>query len=157
MKKILSLLVLLVAFTSCEEDIRFNNPAVQGLKDNELWRASDFKAIRGVDNSLTIEATNGYEILVLKVASTDPGVYSLGQNETNKASFVLSADGIEMAYQTGANLGDGEIEISNKPSETDLVRGFISGKFRFNAIGTGGTAVNFQEGVFYKVPVMAVQ
>lgn len=153
MKKILSLIVLLVALTSCEEDIKFNDPAMQGLKDNVLWRASDFTAVRGTDNSLTITATNGFEIVTLRTSSIDPGEYELGTGEANKATFTLSVDGIEESYQTGTNMGNGLITISALPNETDITRGFITGTFRFNALDDQDNNINFQNGVFYKVPL----
>ena len=153
MKKILSLLVLLVVFTSCEEDVKFNTPAVQGLKNNELWKATQFTASRGIDNSLTITATNGFEIVVLKTASLSAGAYTLGLNEVNKASYTLSADGIEDDYETGTNLGSGTITISDKIIETDLTKGFISGTFHFNAVNGADEDVFYQEGYFYKVPI----
>ncbi|QEE49095.1 hypothetical protein FUA48_05720 [Flavobacterium alkalisoli] len=154
MKKILSLLVLLVTFASCEEDVKFNNPAVQGLKDDELWRAAQYTATRETDNSLTIVATNGFEILTLRTASVDPGVYDLGVNEQNKATFSVSVDGIEQNYQTGTDLGDGKIEITVE--DTDMAQGFITGTFRFNAVEDDGTVLNFRNGVFYRVPIQPV-
>ncbi|KGO79883.1 MULTISPECIES: DUF6252 family protein [Flavobacterium] len=154
MKKILSLLVLMVTFASCEEDIQFNNPAVQAMRDDELWRAVEYTATRETDNSLTIQATNGFETLILRTASVDPGVYELGLNEQNKASYSVSVDGIEMNYQTGTDLGDGKIEILAE--DTDLTQGFITGTFRFNAVEDDGTVVNFRSGVFYRVPIQPV-
>ncbi len=156
MKKILSLLVLMVAFASCEEDIQFNNPAVQGLKDNELWRAANYSAMRGGDGSLTIIADNGFETLTLRTISSDPGMYELGVNEQNKASFVLylEDEGIEVSYQTGTGVGDGMIEISADPSETNLTQGYITGTFRFNVLDGNGNVLNFRDGVFYKVPIV---
>ncbi|KAF2520077.1 hypothetical protein E0W68_02325 [Flavobacterium salilacus subsp. salilacus] len=154
MKKFLSLLVLLVGLSSCEEDIQFNTPAVQGLKDNELWKATEYKAILGGGGSLIIEATNGFETVVLRTASSTPGMsFQLGENESNKATYSLDADGISFEYQTGTDLGDGLIEISDNPDETDITRGFISGTFRFNALDESGEVVNFQNGFFYKVPI----
>lgn len=153
MKKFLSLLVLLVAFSSCEEDVKFNTPAVQGLKDNELWKATEYKAII-VGGSLTIEATNGFETVVLRTVSSTPGMsFQLGLNESNKATYSLEADGLSYSYQTGTDLGDGLIEISDDPDETDITKGYISGTFRFNASDEFGELVNFQNGFFYKVPI----
>jgi len=157
MKKFLSLLVLLAVLTSCEEDIQFNTPAVQALKNNELWRATEFSATRGIDNSLTIHATNGFEELVLKTASTDPGEYQLGENETDKASYVLVVDNFQENYQTGANLGSGAITISDNVTETNVAGGFITGTFHFAAVSEDGEEIYFQEGVFYKVPITAGQ
>src|SRR5688572_24092667 len=119
MKKILSLLVLLVTFASCEEDVKFNDPAVQGLKNDELWKAAQFTATLGGDGSLTINGTNGFETLTLRTASTDPGVYELGVNNSSMASFVVNVEGVEMSYLTGTGIGDGEIEISDDVNETD--------------------------------------
>src|SRR6218665_1292010 len=138
MKKIISLLVLLVAFTSCEEDVKFNDPAVQAYKDNEVWKATNFTAVRGVDNSLTVTGTNGFETLTIRTASINPGNYELGVNDNSRASYVVQADGITMSYKTGTGLGDGRITISNKPRETDLARGYITGRFYFNVEDTNG-------------------
>lgn len=149
MKRILSLIVLLVAFTSCEEDVKFNNPAVQGLKDNELWRATEFTAVKGVDNSLTITATNGFETVVLRAQNSTVGIYQLGSGELSKASYTLDVDGMNMFYTTGTDRGDGAIEITM--ANTDLTKGYISGNFYFNAEDEDGDLVNFQRGVFYKV------
>ncbi len=156
MKKILSLIVLVVVLTSCEEDVKFNNPAVQGLKDNELWKATDFSATRGGDNSLTITADNGFEIITLKTQNIDPGVYVLGVNESNKATYTLSVDGIEMFHSTGTGIGNGEITISADPTETNVTAGYITGNFYFNAEDEDGNVVNFQQGVFYRVPIEPV-
>jgi hypothetical protein len=156
MKKILSLIVLLVAFASCEEDVKFNDPAVQAFKDNELWQAGAFRAVRGIDNSLTVTASKGYEVVTLRTASITPGDYELGLNQNNRASYVVSADGIEMAYQTGTE-GNGMIVISDKKRETDLDRGYITGTFFFKAVDEQDGAVYFDKGIFYKIPIENAQ
>lgn len=155
MKKIISLIVLLVAFSSCEEDVKFNDPAVQARKDNEVWKATNFTAVRGGDNSLTVTATNGFETLTLRTESVEPGNYTLGEDQLSKASYKVQADGITMEYQTGTNVGDGLIKISNKSRETNLTKGYITGTFYFNAVDSDGDVVNFQEGIFYKIPIQA--
>ena len=150
MKKFLSLLVLLVVFTSCEEDVKFNTPAVQGLKNNELWKATKFTATKGADESFTVVADNGFETVVLKTSSTLAGAYELGEGEDNKASYTLSADGVEEDYQTGTS-GSGRIVISDDIRDTNLAKGYISGTFYFNAVNAAGDIVYFQEGHFYKL------
>ncbi len=150
--------MLLVTLTSCEEDIRFNTPAFQGLKDNVLWKATEYSAVRGTDNSLTVTATNGFEVVTLRTASITPGtIYELGVNESSKATYALSVDGIEASYQTGTGLGNGLIEISDDPRDTNLAQGYITGTFRFNVVNQEGNVVNFQNGIFYKVPITAFQ
>lgn len=157
MKKIFSLIVLLVALSSCEEDVKFNNPTVQGLKDDVLWRAVQFSATQTISNgALTVTASNGFETLTLKAQSTTPGTYELGVNETNKASFVFSSPEFNTAYQTGAGIGDGQLIISALPTETNIAGGYITGNFRFNAIDGEGNAVNFRDGVFYKIPIVVM-
>ena len=144
-----------MAFSSCEEDVQFNTPAVQALKDNELWKATEYKAII-VGGALTIEATNGFETVVLKTVSSTPGMsFQLGVNESNKATYSLEADGLSYNYQTGTDMGNGLIEISDNPNETDITKGYITGTFRFNAADESDELVNFQNGFFYKVPIQA--
>lgn len=106
MKKLISLLMLLVVFTSCTEDVKFNNPAVQGLKDNVLWRANDSRATIGPNNALTIEAYTQFETLTLKTTSTNVGTYILGTtNQANEASYVLSNGDQNLEYRTLPVLG----------------------------------------------------
>ncbi|MFL9845482.1 DUF6252 family protein [Flavobacterium rhizosphaerae] len=156
MRKFLLLFVLLAAFTSCEEDVKFNTPAVQGLKDDVLWKATDFTATKGGDNSLTIQASNGFETLVLKTASITAGTYQLGVDNSSKASYTLFIDSFNSEYETGAGIGSGQITISDNPLETNLAEGYVTGTFRFSAVDTEGNYVYFQQGVFYKVPILGI-
>jgi hypothetical protein len=157
MKKILSLLVLMAVFTSCEEDVKFNTPAVQGLKNNELWKADDFTALVSSSGALVLTATNEFETVVLRTRDKNPGVYTLGVNDSNKASYTISElTGVGDTFQTGTTLGVGEVIISADPRETDLARGYISGSFHFNGYNDEGDIVYFTNGVFYKVPLTAV-
>lgn len=174
MKKILSLIVLVAALASCEDDVKFNDPAVQALKDNELWKATSYTAVLGAGNSLTITATNGFETVTLRADNADPYLcdgtevndpdsdkdgceYLFGYDQENSASYVLSADGITKSYQTGidAEPGDeeGAILIYRSRKYTNVQGGFISGEFYFNATDASGQVVNFQQGVFYKIPI----
>jgi len=173
MKKILSLLVLLVAFVSCEEDVKFNNPAVQGFKDDELWKATEFSAAKS-GNSVIVTATNGFETVVLRIANPVPGTsadkpvagvpiaseHVLGVDEVNKATYSLNVEGVTEFYQTGTGLGNGKITMGaagdNNLAATNGA-GYISGSFYFNAVNDLGVIVNFQRSVFYKVPITTVQ
>ena len=167
MKKILSLLVLLVAFASCEEDVKFNTPAVQafqGLGDgrSELWKAREFSAVKS-GNSVIVTAKNDVETIVLTINNPVPGEpqgssHVLGTGELNKVTYTLSADGITDFYQTGTGVGEGEIVIrrtaDNNINATDG-KGYISGTFWFNAVNSSNKTINFERGVFYKVPILA--
>ena len=154
MKKVISFLFILIAFTSCTEDVKFNSPSVQGLKDNVLWRANDYRATIGVNNSLTIQAYSQFETLTLQTTSTNPGTYILGTSDSKKVTFVYSNEGVVLNYATGTGIGDGQIVIT----EFDPINMTVSGNFRFNAENIddnplGGEILNFQHGVFYKIPI----
>jgi hypothetical protein len=45
MKKIISVIILALFFISCEEDVVFNSPSIQGKLDNVFWRAIDSEAL----------------------------------------------------------------------------------------------------------------
>ena len=159
MKRILSLLLLVVVFTSCEDDVKFNNPAVQGFKDNEVWKADDFTATIGSDNSLTILAHRDFETLTLRVADFDPGTYQLGGSSASTANYIFSADGITSEFTTLDDLAGGQIRISPDPRETNLAGTtgrYITGTFTFLAVDEDGYEVSFQRGWFYKVPIVTV-
>lgn len=154
MKKIFLLLVVLAGFSSCSENITRNNPSVQGLKDDVLWRAGGSSATIGANGELTITAAYQFETLVLKTTSTVAQVYPLGTSVSKQATFIYSNGGQELTYSTGIDQGDGQIVIK----EYDAVNNTVTGTFRFNAINTdqnplGGPTLNFQQGIFYKVPV----
>jgi hypothetical protein len=152
MKKFLSLLVLMTALSSCEEDVKFNNPAVQGFKNNELWKAEDFTAtLTDGGTSLTVVGNNGFETLTLHTVAYDAGTYTLGPGSSNTASFEFSADGVTEDYTTNVTDGGGEIVISADPRETDLSKGFITGRFKFFALDSAGNELSFINGYFYKV------
>ncbi|MXN92067.1 hypothetical protein GR160_12600 [Flavobacterium sp. Sd200] len=157
MKKILSLLVLLVVFTSCEEDVKFNTPAVQGYKNNDLWKADEFTATVNSSGRVVITAINEFETVVLRMRDRNPGVYTVGLNQSNAASYTISElTGVGDSFQTNAEQGIGEIIISADPRETNLAAGYISGSFHFNAVNDEDEIVYFTRGVFYKVPLTVV-
>jgi len=170
MKKFLSLLVLLVAFASCEEDVKFNTPAVQAFKSNtdgtpaELWKAKDFHAEK-LGNTIVVIAKNDIETITLRINNPVPGdpqgsSHVLGTGDLNTAMYQLSVDGIEKSYKTGTGVGDGEIVI-RRAEENNINaadgKGYISGTFWFDAKNEAGETVNFERGVFYKVPITVSQ
>ncbi len=164
MKKLSLIIIVLFAFVSCQEDVRFNNPSLQGMKDNVFWRAVESKGTITSGNVLSIEAYTRNETLTLKmpVPTTliSPNVessyvtYFLGTSTTKTATYVLSDPSGLITFSTVTGKGDGQITIT----EYDTVNNTVSGTFKFNAENTDnnlltGPLVNFQQGVFYKVPV----
>lgn len=154
MKKLFLIIIVLFAFLSCQEDVRFNNPSLQGMKDNVFWRAIESRATLAPDGSLLIQAYTGNETLSLKTTSTKPQTYFLGTSESKKVTYILNDPSGLITFSTGFGVGDGQIVIE----EYDAVNNTVTGKFKFNAVNTDNNAIasatiNFQQGVFYKVPV----
>ncbi|TDE05876.1 DUF6252 family protein [Flavobacterium sandaracinum] len=154
MKKYLVFLVVVFAIFSCEENVSFNNPSFQGMKDNVFWRAVDAKAFLGADGSLIVEGYTGNEILTLRTTSTTIQRYPLGTSNSKTAVYVLNTGAGEVSFTTGIGIGNGEIVITEYDDEANTV----SGTFKFNAENTDGNplvgdVLNFQQGVFYKIPI----
>ncbi|OAB28670.1 hypothetical protein SAMN05444395_101200 [Flavobacterium fryxellicola] len=154
MKKYISFLVVLFVVVSCEEDVRFNNPSFQGMKNNVFWRAVQAKATLASDGSLLIEAYTGTEVMSLKMTSTTTQKYPLGTSNSKTAVYVINQGNSEIKYTTGIGIGSGEIILT----EYDDLNRTISGTFKFNAKNiddnsSSDPVLNFHQGVFYKVPV----
>jgi len=153
MKKVFHLVLLLFIVSSCTEDVKFNNPAFQGLKDNVFWRATTYKAYTSTTGNIVIEGSLGFEKVILKVPSSTAQTYVLGVDDISVASYantVPSTPAIE--FETGTNKGSGQIVITEYNAENKT----ISGTFKFNALNNDETdtenpKVSFTEGVFYKI------
>lgn len=156
MKKYFLFALVLFSLISCDENIKFNDPAFQGMKDNVFWRALESKATIEAGGALTIEAYVGYEKVTLKTSSAAAQTYTLGVNNSNTATYdLLTAEGTTIFY-SGAGVGNGEIVIT----EYDAANNTISGNFKFNLENasndsSAGSILNFQNGVFYKVPIVS--
>ncbi|WP_166922570.1 DUF6252 family protein [Flavobacterium poyangense] len=158
MKKYFYFLSLLLVLTSCTEEIKFNNPAFQTLKDNVFWRAQSYSAHIGTNGRVVIEGTLGFEKVSLQTASTAEKTYFLGVDDISKASYFNTLPAELAEFSTGTNLGDGQIVVTDFNTETNT----ISGTFKFNAVNlkegnTDKSEVHFTEGVFYKVPLEAAK
>ncbi|MEZ7505728.1 DUF6252 family protein [Flavobacterium sp. Arc2] len=156
MKKAFLFIIVLFTFISCEEDISFNNPSFQGVKDNVFWRAIASTASLGVNGDLIIKGYSGNEVITLKTTSTVKGTYSLGTGDSNTAVYELTDASGTLTFATGLGEADGQIVIT----DYDIENNTISGTFKFNAENSynnplAGAVVNFQQGVFYKVPIIA--
>ncbi len=101
MKRFLPLLIAALVLSSCQEDVKFNNPGFQGLKDDVFWRANDTRAYISPTGELSIEALTQYEVVTLNTESANEGIYYLGStNQDNFASYTSSFDGLELDYGT---------------------------------------------------------
>lgn len=155
MKKIFHLVLLLFIISSCTEDVKFNNPAFQGLKDNVFWRATSYKAHLSTAGNVVVEGSLGFEKVILELPSAAAQTYVLGIDDASKASFLNSVPSSQtVEFHTGTNKGNGQIVITEYNAENKT----ISGTFKFNAVNsnesdTENPKVSFTEGVFYKIPV----
>jgi len=166
MKKLIFLFFASIIIISCTQEVTFNNPAVQGTKDNYFWRASSYGAsVDLVANSIILQATSQFETLTLRMplpsaTSIYPITTILGSGSATVgsanpvATFNYVVNGQNILYTTGSNAQDGQIILK----EYDPVNKTISGTYRFNAFNVGNNPlgnpiVNFTNGVFYKIPV----
>jgi len=100
MKKLFSLIVILVALTSCTTDVKFNNPGFQAYRDDVLWRGIDVKAYKSTDGSLRIVALGEDGEVELITSGSAVGAYYLGSVNDNSASYTYTLNGADIFYST---------------------------------------------------------
>lgn len=116
MKRFLSLFVILIAFSSCEEDIKLNTPGFQVVRNDVLWQANDARAYVSPSGNLTVEGLTQFEQVTLGTSSTNVGKYSLGtSNQSNFAAYTLTID--ETTYEFAT------IPVPGQVSGTTIVSG----------------------------------
>ncbi|KFF07176.1 DUF6252 family protein [Flavobacterium reichenbachii] len=157
MKKYMFLLALMLVFFSCSEDVKFNNPAFQGVKDNVFWRAQVYTASMSTNGNLIIQGSLGLEKVTLTIASPALQTNMLGVDDVSKASYINEYAAKAITFSTGKNIGNGQVTVTEFNAEAKT----ISGTFKFTALNlnesdTENSKVNFTEGVFYKVPISTV-
>jgi len=153
MKKYIYLFVTVFMFVSCTEDVRFNTPAFQGLKDNVFWRSQNYTAYTKQNGVLVIEGGLGAEKVTLNLPSPIPQTFTLGVDDVTTASYSNVFPSETPQFTTGTDLGSGQVIIT----EFDVANNTISGTFRFTAVNVNAVneekpEIHFTEGVFYKIP-----
>jgi hypothetical protein len=147
MKKVIYLMLIAALAFSCEEDIDDNTPAFQSVIDGEFFRASNLTVTSGENGVWLITGTATVQEIVLQISGLETGIYQLGQNLINVATYTVEGGEI---YATGETGGDvGEVVIS----DYNASEGYISGVFKFTAQANPSGSVNIQEGIFYRVPI----
>jgi hypothetical protein len=154
MKKLFCHFLVISTFISCQEEIKFNNPSFQGIKDNVFWRAISYEATLSSSKVLTIKAYTRNEIVTLKTSAIADNTYALGTGISNTASYEIDNKTDKIIFSTGSDFGDGEIVITNY----DATNKTVSGTFKFNVDNIEnnplyGSSINFQNGFFYKIPI----
>ena len=153
MKKII-LLLLFIVLSSCAEDVKFNNQAIQAQRDNVLWQATSFKAVLTVsDDYLVITATKGFETLTIRTNGVAPHTSTFGTNFVNFSEYINNTPNASGTFSTGLSGGSGTITIS------EYAGGAVTGTFKINAINTEQVTKStlFRNGTIYKIPVTVIQ
>ncbi|MDG5490355.1 DUF6252 family protein [Psychroserpens sp. SPM9] len=156
MKKLTLVLVTVLLVFSCGDEVEFNTPAIQGNYDGNQWRASSFAA--DIDfGGFLVEGSNNVETIQLVTDEDLVGTYELGGDGPNVAIF-KDANGV--VYSTA---NDPDESLSIYPAEGQIIVERIlntspktmTGRFWFYAYTEDGQqTVNFNEGVFYNVPIV---
>ena len=155
MRKLILLIAVVFTTVSCEEDVRFNNPSFQALKNDVFWRAIDSRATIASNGSLLIEAYTTNEILSIKTTGSDQDFeYLLGGAVSQNGVYSLKKNAQVTIYRTDGTTANGRITVT----EHDEVNKTISGTFKFNIKNLDESdlinpIISFREGIFYKVPV----
>lgn len=87
MKKVVLLFVIVFSIVACEENVSFNDVAMQGRINNAFWKAVNVSAVKNSDGTITLSGINGFDQLDLKIASSNLGTYPLGTNNANNFAF----------------------------------------------------------------------
>jgi hypothetical protein len=157
MKKLILLALVFFTAFSCGDEVKFNSPAFQGDRENELWRAKAFSASIDTNGFLTITGTNNFETVKLTVPSVIESTFITGDIDVIEAEYT---DGFGTIYST-TNRPDetvslypelGEIHIE----EIDMSNRTFTGTYKFLAFDASGlNSVGYTNGIFYKVPLIS--
>lgn len=132
MKRFLPLFIIALAFSSCQEDVKFNNPGFQAQKDDVFWRANEARAYVDGTGKLRIEALTQYEVLTLSTSSANVGTYVLGTtNTTNSATYTSTFNDVELEY--------GTVAVPGPVSSINLIAGGSGYSSGTSVATTGGS------------------
>ena len=113
MKKILSLIVILLVFASCQEEVNIPTPGFQAYKDNVLFRGIDVKAYKSTSGAIRIVALAEGEEMEIRTSSSDIGSYYLGStNANNVVQYTNNFDTESILYSSSSVSGP-ILNISN--------------------------------------------
>lgn len=157
MRKIIYALIIGIAFQNCSDNVEFNSPAVQANKNGTtIWKANFLAA--DIDNGgFVIEGRNAGEKIQLITSNDARGTFNVGGDSDNVAIYVDSNGTVYSTKNTpdpsvSVYPASGEIIVDDIDSDSPMN---VFGTFWFYAYTSDGlNVVNFNEGVFYKVPLV---
>ncbi|RXG18260.1 hypothetical protein DSM03_101942 [Leeuwenhoekiella aestuarii] len=155
MRKYILVLICLLTVLSCSDDITFNSPALQGIRDTVLFRSNvqRVELLQGspLTNSVStvkLSGTLGEESVQFNLPVYGEGVFDLEPNAPASAIYINSAGKI---FNTDFD-GEGQIIVSRVEDST------YTGTFSFRAVSViDTTEVYFTKGVFYEVPFFTAE
>ena len=159
MKNIFGFFLVAFIFLSCEKEDSFNNPSVQSVMNDEVWRADTKEVTVNNAGELTLTAMRGYETLEIKLPSVNTNDTIFFDTPGTYGRFSVDAPDSFTLYDSTQ---EADIDLRARGyfyiTEYNSARGYISGVFGFTApIVTGfqinGDAVNFRKGNFYRIPL----
>lgn len=101
MKKYIALFLAVASFVSCSEEVKFNDPGLQGYRDGILFRGIDVKAYKSSNGAISLVGLAQDEDLTMDVSSGNVGTYYFGTTNTaTKAAYTSSFNDIVVDYET---------------------------------------------------------
>lgn len=124
MKKIISLILVLIVAVSCTTDVKTYNPGFQAYRDGTLFRALDMSATKSASTGVVkLKALAQDEELNISIASISKGTYYLGTTNSNTfASYRSTFNGTNLYYSTATTSGP----VSNVSSPTAAGTGYTT-------------------------------
>lgn len=159
MKKIALLLFIvgsLLSFNNCSNEIEFNDPSIQGNKNGDFWRA-EYQAVDIDNGGWVIEGGNYVETVQLITNNDVRGTFVVGGDSPNIALFrdasgTLFSTAFAPDPSVSVYPAEGEIIVDDIYENDPKV---IRGTFWFTAYSADGMeVVNFNQGVFYRAPIV---
>lgn len=148
MKYFLIAVITLCTLISCST-IEDNSPALQGVNNEELFRAVDSRAIVGADGRLTIQGENntGESLTFSFNIQNDTQVFLGGAS--NNQNIAVFTDQSGNQFSTAFDDATGEVNYTINGPES------VSGDFRFVGFTPGMTdTVTFSRGFIFRVPFL---
>jgi hypothetical protein len=143
----------LCLMSGCNE-VEFNNPAFQADLNNQLWRASSFRAIYNDAGALVITGTNNVETVILTLETDELGSIELSPSSNSRAEFM---DGSGQVFSTAVFPDESvsvytDLGVVNITSRSDGSTTTFTGDFFFVAYDQEGfNPVGLSNGVFFEV------
>lgn len=101
MKKILPIIALFMLLSSCQDEVKFNDPGFQAFRDDVLFRAIQVTAFKSSTGAVRIEALAQDEEFVLNISNSTVGTYYMAStNVNNWATYTSSFDDVVIDYST---------------------------------------------------------